>query len=135
MPSFPHVKSLKLRNFKGVAELDLEFDESLTLLAGVNGVGKTSVLQALLAAVTTAWSVGTDLSYPLFRFPGSVRRAGASEAHVVLELTLPDGSPIEARYTADGQGRSLNLVDSFMFFRSCPGRWCRSLASYAVSGG
>ena len=70
MPSFPHVKSLKLRNFKGVAELDLEFDESLTLLAGVNGVGKTSVLQALLAAVTTAWSVGTDLSYPIFRFPG-----------------------------------------------------------------
>ena len=45
MPDFPRVKSLKLKNFKGIAELDLDFDESLTLLAGVNGTGKTSILQ------------------------------------------------------------------------------------------
>ena len=37
MPRSLHLKSLKLRNFKGIAELDLTFDESLTLLAGVNG--------------------------------------------------------------------------------------------------
>ena len=55
MASFPRPTALKLRNFKGIAELDLTLDESLTLLAGVNGVGKTSVLQALLAAVTHTW--------------------------------------------------------------------------------
>ena len=40
MPRFLHLKSLKLRNFKGIAELDLALDESLTLLAGVNGGGE-----------------------------------------------------------------------------------------------
>ena len=54
MPRSLHLKSLKLRNFKGIADLDLAFDESLTLLAGVNGAGKTSVIQALLAVVTRA---------------------------------------------------------------------------------
>ena len=42
IPRSLHLTSLKLRNFKGIAELHLAFDESLTLLAGVNGVGKTS---------------------------------------------------------------------------------------------
>ena len=70
MPSFLRPTSLKLRNFKGIAELDIAFDESLTLLTGVNGVGKTSVIQALVAAVMHVWqrkpSVG---GYPVFLFP------------------------------------------------------------------
>ena len=118
MPEFPRVKSLKLRNFKGIAELDLEFDESLTLLAGVNGAGKTSVLQALLAAVTTAWSAATSFSYPIFHFPGSVRRAGTSKAHIVLELAVPDESSIEARFTAEQQDRRLKMEDGFQFVQS-----------------
>ena len=67
-PDFPRVKSLKLRNFKGIAELDLEFDESLTLLAGTNGAGKTSILQALLAAVTRTWWQTPPNNYPRFEF-------------------------------------------------------------------
>ena len=64
MPHSLHLKSLKLRNFKGIAELDLALDESLTLLAGVNGVGKTSVIQALVAAVTHTWQQKPPHEYP-----------------------------------------------------------------------
>ena len=64
MATFLRPTALKLRNFKGIAELDLTLDESLTLLAGVNGVGKTSVIQALLAAVTLAWSTNTSSQLP-----------------------------------------------------------------------
>ena len=54
---YPHIRSLKVQNFKGIAELDLTLDKSLTVLAGVNGVGKTSVLQAVLGIVTRVWDV------------------------------------------------------------------------------
>ena len=37
MASFLRPTALKLQNFKGIAELELTLDESLTLLAGVNG--------------------------------------------------------------------------------------------------
>lgn len=116
IPDYPRVKSLKLRNFKGIAELDIEFDESLTLLAGVNGAGKTSVLQALLAAVTDAWRTHALLSrgivvFPTFRFPGSVRRVGKSEPQVSLEFTITGRPPVEAQFTVGEQNRDLNLVD------------------------
>ena len=98
MSRFLHLKSLKLRNFKGVAELDLAFDASLTLLAGVNGVGKTSVMQALMAAVTEAWRLNPPHDYPRFRFPKGVLRAGTTSTEIVLELGAPDWSPLELRF-------------------------------------
>ena len=93
MPHTLHLESLKLRNFKGIAELDLELDESLTLLAGVNRAGKTSVMQALLAAVTHAWVQKPPGSYPLIGFPGSVVRAGTSETEILLGMRITQPSP------------------------------------------
>ena len=106
MARFLHPKALKLRNFKGVAELDISLDDSLTLLAGVNGVGKTSVLQALLAAVTQAWWWKPPEHYPPFRFPESVTRAGTTDTEIVLELAVPDQSPITLRFEVQEQGLS-----------------------------
>ncbi len=97
MSRFLHLKSLKLRNFKGVAELDLAFDASLTLLAGVNGVGKTSVMQALLAAVTRTWDIIVPGGYPKFPFEENVVRAGSTDATFALELDVPCASPVEVR--------------------------------------
>lgn len=110
-PDFPRVKSLKLRNFKGIAELDLDFDESLTLLAGVNGAGKTSVLQALLAAVTQTWGhLQPVYNYPRFGLPERVPRAGATRTEIVLGLALDDRSQVEVIYVADQQDRRLIKV-------------------------
>ena len=98
MASFLRPTALKLRNFKGIAELDLTLDESLTLLAGVNGVGKTSVLQALLAAVTRAWWATSPHDYPQFGFSESVTRAGSTSAEILLELDVPGQAPIGLRF-------------------------------------
>ena len=108
MSRFLHLKSLKLRNFKGVAELDLAFDESLTLLAGVNGVGKTSVMQALLAAMTRTWDIVAPGGYPYFSFEENVVRAGSTDAKFALELDVPCASPVEVRWTMDGTGLLLD---------------------------
>ena len=93
MPHTLRLNSLKLHNFKGIAELDLELDESLTLLAGVNGVGKTSVMQALLVAVTHSWVQKPGGSYPLIGSPGSVVRAGTSGTKIVLGMSITQPDP------------------------------------------
>ena len=101
MASFLRPTALKLRNFKGIAELDLTLDESLTLLAGVNGVGKTSVLQALLASVTYAWH-HINHRHPVHEFRENVVRAGSAGTEIALELELSDNSTRELRMTVDG---------------------------------
>ena len=101
MASFLHPTALKLRNFKGIAELDLTLDDSLTLLAGVNGVGKTSVLQALLASVTYAWR-RINHRHPVHEFRENVVRAGSAGTEIALELELSDNSTRELRMTVDG---------------------------------
>ena len=107
MANFLRPTALKLRNFKGIAELDLTLDESLTLLAGVNGVGKTSALQALVAALTHTWEMRPPHNWRRFEFPESVARVGTTNAEVVLDLCAPDQSPIIVRFEV--RDRRLNL--------------------------
>ena len=117
MASFLRPTALKLRNFKGIAELDLTLDESLTLLAGVNGVGKTSVLQALVAAVTNTWARIRTRGYPLFGFPENVARAGTTGAEIGLELAIPDGPPVTVRFEVLNRERNLEETRSSAFER------------------
>lgn len=44
------IKRLKLTNFRGFESLDVDLDRPVTVLVGVNGSGKTSVLRAIAAA-------------------------------------------------------------------------------------
>ena len=104
MERVPHPTALKVRNFKGVAELDLALDESLTLLAGVNGVGKTSVIEALVAALTYTWRQRPPHRYPLFLLPDSVVRTGSSGTEIVLELSWVDQSSLLAGYSFQARG-------------------------------
>ena len=109
--SVPHslrLKSLKLRNFKGIAELNLPLDESLTLLAGVNGVGKTSVIQALVAAVTHTWWQFSVQKYPFFRLSDDVARTGSSGTDIVLELSWGELLPVPARFSLRNRGLALD---------------------------
>ena len=50
--------SIRLRNFRGIKDLTLGLDETLTVLVGENGVGKTSLLDAssfALHALRSFW--------------------------------------------------------------------------------
>ena len=82
-----HVRSLKVRDFKGIGKLDLSLDRSLTLLAGVNGVGKTSAIEALLGAVTRALSLYmASQQKALFHPSGDLVRYGVPKGQISLEL-------------------------------------------------
>lgn len=41
-------KSLSLLNFKGVKNLQVDFGENLTIISGTNGIGKTSIADAIM---------------------------------------------------------------------------------------
>lgn len=41
------IGSLKLENFRGIQELKLDFDTKSTVILGINGVGKSSILRSL----------------------------------------------------------------------------------------
>lgn len=49
------IKSLTLKNFRGFKDTEIAFSEGLTVLVGVNGAGKSSVLDAL--AKMLSWAV------------------------------------------------------------------------------
>ncbi|MBB2493512.1 AAA family ATPase [Aquipseudomonas ullengensis] len=48
------LKNLRLTNFRGFERLDIDFDEHMTVIAGVNGVGKSTILQAIAIAYSHA---------------------------------------------------------------------------------
>lgn len=48
------LKKLTLANFRGFDQIDLDFVDDVTVIAGVNGVGKSGVLKALTSALSLA---------------------------------------------------------------------------------
>jgi predicted ATP-binding protein involved in virulence len=46
------LKSLSLANFRGFDQIDIEFEPDVTVIAGVNGVGKSAILQAIAIIMT-----------------------------------------------------------------------------------
>ncbi|MCP5206318.1 MAG: AAA family ATPase [Hahellaceae bacterium] len=47
------IDGVKLTNFRGLGNIELNFDEHINLLVGVNGVGKSSVLEAMGIMLST----------------------------------------------------------------------------------
>lgn len=48
------LRKLTLANFRGFDQIDLDFADDVTVIAGVNGVGKSGVLKALTSALSVA---------------------------------------------------------------------------------
>ena len=52
--------SIELRNFRGISRIHLPLDGQLTVIVGVNGIGKTSILNALALALSGFRSLWPD---------------------------------------------------------------------------
>jgi ABC-type cobalamin/Fe3+-siderophores transport system ATPase subunit len=78
------VKRLRLTNFRGFASLDLDLDRPVTVLVGVNGSGKSSVLYALAGLLER--TAGLDLS--VFGIDLNGRDVRKGETLAAIEATL-----------------------------------------------
>jgi predicted ATP-binding protein involved in virulence len=82
---------LTLKNFRGFAELDLTLPETTTVLVGINGAGKTSILDAIALSLETvvAFDKKSQLSEPL-KF--SEIRDGETSLLIGIEATVTSGA-------------------------------------------
>ena len=101
-------RRLRLASYRGFDALDLELDDELTVLVGTNGSGKTSVLEALAAAVRLtlddedSWTTRMDLDL----------RNGASSGSITVDFSH-DGSSAPR-----GSTTSLELESGFVESRT-----------------
>ena len=54
-PNEIKLKKITFHNFRGFQDIEIDFDEQLTILAGINGSGKTTVLDAI--AIMLSWII------------------------------------------------------------------------------
>lgn len=88
------IQSLHLLNFRGIKTLDVDFTQRTTTFVGINGVGKSSVLDALAIGLS-------QLTWRLNGFPLKARpialddiREGAGFARITLVVQLR-GQPVQ----------------------------------------
>jgi predicted ATP-binding protein involved in virulence len=62
------LKSLSLANFRGFDQIELDFDSKRTVIAGVNGIGKSGILRALTVALSHLLPRMTDCQEEMLSF-------------------------------------------------------------------
>jgi len=107
------LESLSLANCGGFEQLDIVFESDVTLIAGVNGVGKSTVLRALAVLLSRAMPEFTpSRSTPLFFIDDEIH-ADKSTLEVMARIEL-DGQTINAGVqrlrTADEKGDRFVLL-------------------------
>ena len=70
------IRSLKLERFRGARSLRLDLDERLNVFVGVNGAGKSTILDA--AAILLSW------------FMNRIKQSGAS-GRPIVEADIANG--------------------------------------------
>lgn len=90
-----YVEEIVIRNFRGIAACDVEFEPGLTLLVGRNNVGKSRVLSALHLALGGRVANVDDFT---------VGSSGEPEIDVILAPSPPPSSTDEEAFE-DDEGR------------------------------
>ena len=81
------IKKLTLANFRAYTQAEFEFQQGLNLLVGINGVGKTSVLDALRVCLAIIYAQITDTRRGNINFIDSDIKIGASYLQVSCDFT------------------------------------------------
>jgi len=103
------IKSITLKNFRGIENMDIVFDKRLTVFVGGNGVGKTSFLDAISLALShyVARLVGSSASAG--KLAESDVRNDAAEARIAIEVSENEAV---ARWTLLKQGHRERVLRS-----------------------
>ncbi|MBN8213797.1 MAG: AAA family ATPase [Xanthomonadales bacterium] len=81
------LKSIGLTNFRGLERLDIDFDDKMTVIAGVNGVGKSSILEAIAIAFSHAMPEFTSSREKPLSLANTDIQQGKSSCSIEVEST------------------------------------------------
>ena len=84
------IKRLSLANFRGFRQTEIDFQPGVNVIAGVNGVGKSSVLDAICVLLSHAIRELTPSRSKYIRLRSGDLRLGASSIDLSIEFTLRD---------------------------------------------
>ena len=81
------LKSVTIENYRAIEKLELPLDQSLTVLHGANGHGKTSVLSAIAVGLVRVVNfLGPHLDELSFDFSEEDWREGAAPPRIVCRV-------------------------------------------------
>jgi predicted ATP-binding protein involved in virulence len=81
---------ISFANFKGFEQLDLDFESNITVIAGVNGIGKSSILYAISVVLSRALpSFTPSRSKPRYLEDDDIY-LGRDSLEVTMQLTISD---------------------------------------------
>ena len=110
-----YFKSLELKNFRNYEELSLEFDPGLNLITGMNGRGKTNIIEGLyVMGMGKSFRTSKDREMIMF---------GRDEARASSVVVSDDGreTSIDINYSGEGKlirvdgvklGRTIDLLEN-----------------------
>lgn len=107
------LKSITLQNFKGIEKLTIVLDGKTTVLFGINGVGKSTILRAvdLIYANIIAKLIGTgkkrsaELDYDDISY-------GRSKANINAVFSFEDGTEMKYSRSIDrATGKKHNIAE------------------------
>lgn len=126
------ITKLDVTSLRGFEHATFEFDPAFTLLVGVNGVGKSSVLEALRISLSRVLPKFTASRAVPLAFSGDDIRLGSSTLTVDVDFRFPDGErhyllhkPRE-KYVPDDEGSvRRSTFDTPENEELTPPRWTR----------
>src|SRR5687767_9583018 len=80
------IRKLTLTNFRAYTHAEFEFQQGINLLVGVNGVGKTSVLDALRVCLSIIYPQVTQTQQRKLKFVTSDIKIGAELLQVSCDF-------------------------------------------------
>ena len=121
------VEKIRIKNIRGIADISLSFDPSITIIIGRNGSGKTTILDSLAIALEPVKNIWPDSegnirgSSPTIQL--SDQRFGENECKICLSYKLDDkkyhGAPsyVEINSTHPRSETPQFLMDIYSYAR------------------
>ena len=112
------IRELELRNFRGIKYLKLDFNEKSTVLFGINGVGKSSVLRSVDLLYANIIGKLLNRSRKLAELSEEDIFYGMSKASIKAIFRFPSGEEFEyfryiSKLSGKRQSASLNKLISY----------------------
>ena len=93
------LEQLDIENFRGIKNLSLDLDRNITILSGVNGAGKTTILDA----------ISHNLSWFILKLHRSSPGGSGDQISTSEIRNGASASKIQTRYRDGGQKYSVSL--------------------------